>query len=107
LERIGISDLDPSGSTSEAGLSVLRKLDIRPIDVKAIGADTASSGFHRYIHRCGTCHSAPDPSVRSALQWRYVFPRMEDHMREVGLIPLGPTDRSVILEFLLRHAGSK
>ncbi|MFH1765287.1 MAG: hypothetical protein ABIF09_13950 [Gemmatimonadota bacterium] len=107
LEEIGLSNVDPSGQTSSAGVSILRDLDIRPLNTRRIGSDTTSRGFHRYVHRCGTCHSAPDPSLRTASQWKYVFPRMEKHLGETGLIPLGPMDRTLILEFLGRHAAAK
>ena len=107
LEKAGVTEVDPSGSTSSAGMSLFRDLDIRPLKTKRIGADTTSQGFHRYIHRCGTCHSAPDPAMRTASMWRHVFPRMKKHMREVGLIPLGPTDENLILEFLQRHAAER
>lgn len=107
LEQIGLSNVDPSGQTSSAGVSILRDLDIRALSMRRVGADTTSPGFHRYVHRCGTCHAAPDPSLRTASQWKYVFPRMEKHLRETGLIPLGPMDRTLILEFLGRHAAKK
>jgi len=107
LENIGMKEVDPSGEAAEAGISVLRNPDLRPINPKRIGADTTSQGFHRYVHRCGACHSAPDPSLHSASEWRSVSPRMEKHMEEAGLIPLGPTDRTVILEFLQRHADGR
>ncbi len=107
LEEAGLPEVDPSGTASSAGVSILKDLDIRPLNPRRIGADTTSQGFHRYVHRCGTCHAAPDPSLRTASQWKYVFPRMEKHIREVGLIPLGPMDRTLILEFLGRHADEK
>ena len=107
LENIGLEGVDPSGTTEDAGVSVLRDLGIRPMNVRRIGSDTTSRGFNRYVHRCGTCHEAPDPGIRTATEWRNVFPRMENHMRDVGLIPLGPTDRTVILDFLSRHAAKR
>lgn len=107
LEEAGLPEVDPSGTASSAGMSILKDLGIRPLNPRRIGADTTSQGFHRYVHRCGTCHSAPDPSIRTASQWKYVFPRMEKHIREVGLIPLGPLDKNQILGFLERHAAKK
>lgn len=107
LEEVGLPEVDPSGTSPSAGLSVLRDFDIKPLSVRKIGSDTTSQGFHRYVHRCGTCHAAPDPSLRTASEWKYVFPRMKKHLREVGLIPLGPTDQIQILEFLARHAAKK
>ena len=107
MEEAGVSEVDPSGTAGSAGVSLFRNLDIPPLKPKRIGADTTSRGFHRYIHRCGTCHSAPDPSIKTASQWKYVFPQMEKHMGDVGLIPLGPMDKNLILGFLERHAGKK
>ena len=107
LGETGLEEVDPSGTASSAGVSVLRDFDIRPLKAKRIGADTTSQGFHRYVHRCGTCHAAPDPSIRTPSQWKYVFPRMEKHIREVGLIPLGPLDKNLILGFLERHGAEK
>jgi hypothetical protein len=107
LEEAGLLEVDPSGTSSSAGLSVLRDFDIKPVSRRRIGSDTISQGFHRYVHRCGTCHAAPDPSLRTASEWKYVFSRMKKHMGEGGLIPLGPMDQSLILEFLGRHAAEK
>ena len=107
LEEVGLSEVDPSGTSSSAGLSVLGKFDIKPLNSRRIGSDTTSQGFHRYVHRCGTCHAAPDPSIRTASEWKYVFPRMKKHIKNVGLIPLGPLDKNLILEFLGRHAAEK
>jgi hypothetical protein len=106
LEEAGVADLDPSGTSSSAGISILRGLEVRPMDPRTVGADTTSQGFHRYVHRCGTCHAAPDPTLKTSSEWRLLFPRMEKHMREVGLIPLGPLDQRLILEFLQRHGGT-
>jgi hypothetical protein len=107
LEEVGLPEVDPSGTSSSAGVSVLRNLDIKPLNRRRIGSDTTSQGFHRYVHRCGTCHAAPDPSLRTASEWKYVFRRMEKHLKDVGLIPLGPMDKSLILGFLERHAAEK
>ena len=107
LREVGVEEVGPSGTASSAGVSVLRDLDVRPLKARRIGADTTSQGFHRYVHRCGTCHAAPDPSIRTPSQWKYVFPRMEKHIREGGLIPLGPLDKNLILGFLERHAAEK
>lgn len=104
MENLGVTAVDPSGTAAAAGTSLFQNLGLPPIKPRKIGADTMSPGFHRYVHRCGTCHSAPDPGLRTASMWRYVFPRMEQRMREAGLIPLAPTDQLLIHEFLARHA---
>lgn len=107
MEATGLSDVDPSGTASAAGMSALRSFWFRPLNPERIGADTTSQGFQRYMHRCGSCHDAPDPSLRTASQWKHVFPRMEKHISDGGLIPLAPMDASLILEFLARHAAQK
>jgi hypothetical protein len=104
VENLGMTSVDPSGTAAAAGTSLLRTPDLPPMKPRKIGADTLSQGFHRYVHRCGTCHSAPDPGLRTASMWKYVFPRMEQRMREAGLISLGPTDQLMIQEFLAKHA---
>jgi hypothetical protein len=104
MENLGVTSVDPSGTASAAGTSLVRNPDLPHMKPRKIGADTLSPGFHRYVHRCGTCHSAPDPGLRTASMWKYVFPRMEQRMRDAGLIPLGPTDQLMIQEFLAKHA---
>lgn len=107
LATIGLETVDPSGTSSAAGTSFLRDIDVPAMDTRRIGADTASEGFHRYVHRCGTCHSAPSPRARTAPEWGYVFPRMKQHVTDAGLIPLGARDQALILDFLRRHAADR
>jgi hypothetical protein len=107
LAEIGLETVDPSANSSAAGTSFLLEIDVPPMDNRRIGADTASEGFHRYVHRCGTCHSAPSPRARTAAEWGYVFPNMKRHMTDAGLIPLGARDQALILDFLQRHAGNR
>jgi len=107
VEETGVETLDPSGTYSDAGVSLYRKIDLPEMNLRRIGPDTASPGFQRYVHRCGTCHVAPSPALRTAPQWRHVFPRMKKHMAETGLIPLAPGDEALILDFLTRHAAER
>lgn len=107
VAETGVETLDPSGTYSDAGVSIYRDIDLRGMDARRIGSDTVSEGFHRYVHRCGTCHVAPSPALRTAREWEYVFPRMKKHMRETGLIPLGGRDQALILDFLRRHAAER
>lgn len=102
-----MKEVDPSGESTDAGMSLLREISVPPLNARRIGADTASLGFQRYVHRCGTCHTAPSPSIRTAPEWGYVFPRMQKHISEAGLIPLEKEDQAVILEFLQRHAQER
>lgn len=106
MAETGLDNPDPSGTSTSAGLSALRSIQVEAIDPKSLGADTLSPGFHRLVHRCGTCHATPSPEMRSASEWKYVFSRMEKHMKDTGLIPLSDEDQSLILAFLQRNAGS-
>lgn len=106
LAEIGLETVDPSATSAAAGTSFLRDIDVPPIDTRRIGADTASEGYHRYVHRCGTCHSAPSPRTRTAGEWGYVLPKMKRHIADAGLIPLRPLDQALILDFLQRNAGN-
>jgi hypothetical protein len=107
MAKTGLEDPDPSGTASSAGLSALRFIQVEEIDPKEIGSDTLSAGFQRLVHRCGTCHATPSPKMRSATRWKYVFSRMEKHMRDTGLIDLSAKDHELILAFLQRHADSE
>lgn len=107
LAETGLENPDPSGTSTSAGLSVLRSIHVEEIDAGEIGADTLSPGFARLVHRCGTCHATPSPRIRSATEWKYVFSRMDKHMKEAGLIPLSHEDHELILAFLQKHARSR
>jgi hypothetical protein len=107
LEETGLDGVDPSGSAPSAGLSILRQIDVEALDAREIGADTTSLGFHRLVHRCGSCHATPSPKIRTAPEWKNAFSRMEKHMKEAGLIPLSEEDRALILAFLQKHAAHR
>lgn len=107
LAETGVVAVDPSGSSPSAGLSILRRIEVEALDPREIGADTTTQGFHRLVHRCGTCHSTPSPKIRNASEWKYVFSRMGKHMREAGLIPLSQEDQALILTFLQKHAAPR
>ena len=107
LAETGVQALDPSGASPSAGSSILRQIDVEPINPGVVGADTASLGFHRLVHRCGICHATPCPGIRTAPEWKHVFPRMEKHVKEAGLIPLSEEDQAIILQFLQKHAATR
>ncbi len=107
LEKAGVAVLDSTGTAPRAGLSFLRRIEVQAVDPEEIGADTASAGFRRFQHRCGTCHAPPDPRLRTAGEWEGVFSRMKKNMRDAGLLPLGEADQRVILAFLQRHARER
>ena len=107
LAETGVEELDPTGNSPSAGLSILRKIEVEALDPREVGADTTTEGFHRLVHRCGSCHSTPSPKIRNATEWKYVFSRMEKHMKEAGLIPLSQEDQALILTFLQKHSAPR
>jgi hypothetical protein len=107
LSETGVEELDPTGTSPSAGLSILRQINVEPLEPQEIGADTASRGFGRLVHRCGTCHVTPSPKIRTAPEWKNVFSRMGKHMKEAGLIPLSEEDQALILAFLQKHAAKE
>lgn len=107
LAETGVAQVDPSGTSPSAGLSILRQIEVEALDPREIGADTATQGFHRLVHRCGSCHSTPSPKIRNSAEWSYIFSRMEKHMKEAGLIPLSQEDQTLILTFLQKHAAPR
>ena len=105
LAETGVEGIDPTGTAPAAGLSILRQIEVEALNPRRIGADTTTQGFHRLVHRCGTCHETPAADIRTASQWKSVFSRMGKHMREAGLIPLETEDQALILAFLQKHAA--
>jgi hypothetical protein len=105
LAELGMETVDPTGTSPDAGLSLTRKVRITPLDPGKLGGDTLSAGFHRFRHRCGTCHDPPAPRSHTSVEWIHVIPKMEGHIKDAGLIPLNGVDRQLILDYLRRHAA--
>ncbi|HEY6394956.1 MAG TPA: hypothetical protein VIX12_06015 [Candidatus Binataceae bacterium] len=59
-----------------------------------------------YIRRCGQCHVAYNPHAMTAAMWQVQVQLMEDKMRRGGVAPLSPDQRTTILDYLTRNAGS-
>lgn len=107
LRELGVEHVEPTGGARRAGVSAIRRIDLEPLDPSALGEDTASAAYHRFLHRCGACHEAPAPSQHTASEWSAVFTRMHRNIEDAGLIPVSGPDREAILEFLGRHAKEK
>jgi hypothetical protein len=95
----------PGRNQPLAGISARARIEVRPLSVRRIGADTASPGYHRYLNRCATCHAAPAPDLYRAAEWPDVIRRMHSNMRSAGTVGLQPADREAVLRFLARHAA--
>lgn len=65
------------------------------------GGVTDSVGYHRFVHRCGACHGAPDPAMHTAAEWPAVLDKMKTNMKDAGLLPLRPEDQRLITRFLI------
>jgi hypothetical protein len=94
----------PGARPPLAGMSARAPLDLAPIDRKRLGGDTLSHEFIRYMHRCLSCHAAPDPAIHGYDRWVHVVQRMNGNMAAAGLLPLGDEDRAAVLLFLEKHA---
>lgn len=67
-----------------------------------------------YAQRCGACHGTfhvgghgvPDPRFRTMAEWENILLKMEQLIRERGLVPLGESEREAIIRYLSHHAQS-
>lgn len=105
MEKAGVESFDPEGGAPLAGVSALRKIELEPLDPRALEGDTTSPEFHRFVHRCSACHQPPAPRQHTRAEWERVVRRMTQHVDSAGLLPLSALDRQQILRFLSRHAG--
>lgn len=87
-----------------AGMSAGGRVEVRAVSPAAIGDDVASAEYHRYLNRCGTCHSPPAPDLHRAGEWPQVIERMHSNMRSAGTLGLRLEDREAITRFLAKHA---
>ncbi len=87
-----------------AGISTYPVPDLIPFREPAVGV-TDSLGYHRFLHRCGACHEAPDPTMHTIAEWPAVLEKMKGNMRKSGLLPLRPEDQQLITQFLIETRG--
>lgn len=103
-QAMGRTYFDSTGTYVHAGISTRADPDIEPLRRSSLGADTASRSYHLYGMRCGSCHDAPDPKMKSDEHWSFLVGRMQDKTRTAGVIPMTDAEADSILTFLRRHA---
>lgn len=87
-----------------ARISERSDIRVEPARPGAFGADTTGPVWHRFNHRCSSCHALPSPGQHTARQWEAVVERMGENIDSAGLLPLSKEDREGITGFLRRHA---
>lgn len=92
-----LADVAPMAAVSARNLA-----RVTPIATARLGTDADSHELHRYMHRCGSCHATPDPSMHTRTEWPLVVGRMAQAMDSAGLLPLGAADRAAVLRLLER-----
>jgi hypothetical protein len=60
-----------------------------------------------YVHRCGQCHAAYNPHTMTAAMWDTQVDLMAAKMQQAGLAPLSDDQRTAILDYLHRNAGTQ
>lgn len=95
---------DSTGTYVHAGVSTRTDVDIEPLDRASLRGDTTGRPFHLYSMRCGSCHDAPDPAMKTGEHWSYLIGRMQDKTATAGLIPMTDAEADTVLGFLRRHA---
>lgn len=105
-ESLGRRYFDSTGTYVHAGISTRADPDIQPLRRSSLGADTASRSYHLYGTRCGSCHEAPDPRMKTGEHWPVLIGRMQAKTRSAGVIPMTDAEADSILRFLRKHTRS-
>ena len=92
--------LAPPGAAPQAGVSARGNIDVREFPPRLAARLHEDPDFHRLVHRCGVCHSTPDPSLHSPAEWPGVIERMSRTIDAAGLLPLSPADSVAVLRVL-------
>lgn len=87
-----------------AGVSARRDIRVAPARPGDFGSDTTGALWHRFNHRCASCHALPSPIQHRPQEWEPVVRRMGENIDSAGLLPLSKDDLSAITEFLRLHA---
>lgn len=104
LDELRRTELGGGRGAPAAGVSTRIRNPPRPLDMAAYPDEHGGAAFRTYMNRCGACHAAPDPQLRTAAGWEPLMQRMEAHMASAGLLPPGAGERDSIRAFLHRHA---
>lgn len=100
LRLLGRLSAPPPGSAPQAGISARNRVEVAPFPARRADALHDDADFHRLVHRCGVCHSTPDPALHTVAGWDSVVTRMSAHMDDAGLLRLSDADRAAILRAL-------
>jgi hypothetical protein len=98
--ELAATRLAPSGSAPQAGISARANIDVREFPPKLAAKLHGDPDFHRLSHRCGVCHSTPDPALHAASEWPVVIERMSRNIDAAGLLPLSAADSAAVLRAL-------
>jgi hypothetical protein len=69
--------------------------------------DEDSYAGQLYVHRCGQCHVAYNPHSMTAAMWDTQVDLMAVKMQQAGIAPLSDGERTAILDYLRRNAGTE
>jgi len=101
--ELSVSRLAPPGSAPQAGISARVDIDVPAFPERLARRLHDAPDFHRLSHRCGVCHSTPDPSLHTPADWPAVIARMSRTIDAAGLLPLSPADSAAVLRALTRN----
>jgi hypothetical protein len=96
--------LAPEGAAPQAGVSARAPIRVKPLPKSLARQLHGDPDFHRLSHRCGVCHTTPDPALHSAADWPATVSRMAGTMDAAGLLPLSAADREAVLRVLRQHS---
>lgn len=87
-----------------ARISERSDIRVEPGSAAEFGADTTAPVWHRFNHRCSSCHAFPSPTRHTAGEWEAVVERMGENIDSAGLLPLSKRDARNITGLLRDHA---
>jgi hypothetical protein len=105
LDELRRTDLGGGRTAPAAGVSTRIPDPPRPLDMARYAGEHDGAAFRTFMNRCGACHAAPDPELRTRAGWEPIMRRMEAHMASAGLLPPRVEEQDTIRAFLARHAA--
>ena len=66
--------------------------------------DSQSASARTYASYCMNCHALPHPGRLTAAGWAALYPVMEGHMVDRGMVLPSGDERQAILSYLQTHA---
>jgi hypothetical protein len=102
--ELAATSLAPAGTAPRAGVSARAPIRVRPLPQRTARLLHGEPDFQRFSHRCGVCHTTPDPALHDAAGWPAVVERMAATIDAAGLLPLSAPDRDAVLRVLSRYA---